>query len=166
MAPERESHISPFPDEGCSSSEKESLCLRSHGKWQKGIFRQAEVAVSPPFSLPRPPCALEVAWDSTRLSQWEGGLALLFLGWVYLNTLSVLELQFPPRAFNLGAGVPALPHSGLLCCLFNPHLRTGLFPQAPALSGDTALPSRDCWCIKEPDLTSDNCDKALRAQTA
>lgn len=50
------------------------------------------------------------AWDSTRLSQWEGGLALLFLGWVYLNTLSVLELQFPPRAFNLGAGVPALPH--------------------------------------------------------
>lgn len=50
---EGESHISPFPDEGCSNSEKESLCLRSHGKWQKGVLRQAEVAVSP-FSLPHP----------------------------------------------------------------------------------------------------------------
>lgn len=34
---------------------------------------------------------------------------------------------------------------------------------APASSGDTAMPSRDCRCVEEKDLTSDNRDKALRA---
>lgn len=60
-------------------------------------------------------------------------------------------------------GVPALPHFlalralrdfGVICSTHTLRMVSSSLPP------NWDAPSRDYWCIKEPDLTPDNCDKA------
>lgn len=61
----------------------------SHDKWQMGILRQAgrqaRQCLHPPPMCP--------GGSLAQHRQWEGGLALLFLGWVDLDNLNTLSVR-------------------------------------------------------------------------